>query len=298
MLSYRRSALSRPLYAAAAAHGTTQGWPRCGSLLMASPASSPARHVLGHRRRRRRGPDRARRLLLEGHASRRRAPAEPIVRPARVATINFRSHMHSLMLAGIGGAAHRDDAGLPRRRQGDLARGRCRRHRAAGPAHCTHRSDRLPARRRQCARRPRLGRSRLRPRQGRSRSLPDAARQCRLHDPDARHAAVGLLDDAGPGRPGQEPALVGREQPRLHRAACRRRGRHHRRPGRGRPGAGAGPGHGEARPQRRARDPGRRARAPAEDRARREPGHASSCGPTPAIATRPSCASCRPAPIR
>jgi multidrug efflux system membrane fusion protein len=29
------------------------------------------------------------------------APAEPIVRPARVATINFRSHMHSLMLAGI-----------------------------------------------------------------------------------------------------------------------------------------------------------------------------------------------------
>jgi RND family efflux transporter MFP subunit len=29
------------------------------------------------------------------------APAEPIVRPARVATIDFRSHMHSLMLAGI-----------------------------------------------------------------------------------------------------------------------------------------------------------------------------------------------------
>ncbi|HTE36168.1 MAG TPA: efflux RND transporter periplasmic adaptor subunit [Reyranella sp.] len=29
------------------------------------------------------------------------ATAEPVVRPARVATINFRSHMHSLMLAGI-----------------------------------------------------------------------------------------------------------------------------------------------------------------------------------------------------
>jgi RND family efflux transporter MFP subunit len=28
-------------------------------------------------------------------------PAEPVVRPARVATIDFRSHMHSLMLAGI-----------------------------------------------------------------------------------------------------------------------------------------------------------------------------------------------------
>jgi multidrug efflux system membrane fusion protein len=28
------------------------------------------------------------------------APAEPVVRPARVATIDFRSHMHSLMLAG------------------------------------------------------------------------------------------------------------------------------------------------------------------------------------------------------
>ncbi len=29
------------------------------------------------------------------------ATAEPVIRPARVATINFRSHMHSLMLAGI-----------------------------------------------------------------------------------------------------------------------------------------------------------------------------------------------------
>jgi RND family efflux transporter MFP subunit len=28
------------------------------------------------------------------------APAEPVIRPARVATIDFRSHMHSLMLAG------------------------------------------------------------------------------------------------------------------------------------------------------------------------------------------------------
>ena len=75
----------------------------------------------------------------------------------------------------------------------------------------------------------------------------------------------------GARRAGQEPALLGREQPRLHRAARRRRGRHHRRAGRGRPGAGAGPGHGEAGAHRRARDPGRRARAPAEDRARGEP---------------------------
>jgi RND family efflux transporter MFP subunit len=29
------------------------------------------------------------------------APAEPVIRPARVAAIDFRSHMHSLMLAGI-----------------------------------------------------------------------------------------------------------------------------------------------------------------------------------------------------
>ena len=76
------------------------------------------------------------------------------------------------------------------------------------------------------------------------------------------------VDHARPGRAGQKPALLGREQPRLHRAARRRRRRRHRRPGRGRPGAGAGPGRRAGRPHRRARDPGRRARAPAEDRAR------------------------------
>ena len=41
----------------------------------------------------------------------------------------------------------------------------------------------------------------------------------------------------GACRAGQEPALLGREQPRLHRAARRYRRRRHRRPGRGRPGA-------------------------------------------------------------
>ena len=126
------------------------------------------------------------------------AAAEPVIRPARVATIDFRT-AHAQPDAGRhGGAAHRDDAGLPGRRQGDLARGRCRRRRAAGPAHRPHRSGRLPARRRQCPRRARLRRGRLCARQGRSRSLPGAARQRRLHDPDARHAAVGLLDLATP----------------------------------------------------------------------------------------------------
>ena len=35
------------------------------------------------------------------------APAEPVIRPARVAEIKFRSHMHSLMLAGTGGTDRR-----------------------------------------------------------------------------------------------------------------------------------------------------------------------------------------------
>ena len=126
-----------------------------------------------------------------------------------------------------------------------------------------------------------------------------AARQRRLHDPDARHPAVGLLDRATPRSSRRRAQLATRrEQPRLHRAACRRRGRHHRRAGRGRPGAGAGPGHGEARPHRRARDPGRRARAPAEGRARREPGQLRIVvRRRPSLRTR-SCASSRPAPIR
>ena len=90
---------------------------------------------------------------------------------------------------------------------------------------------------------------------------------------DARHSASrSPRPRCAKVEQAQEPARDRREQPRLHRAACRRRGRHHRRAGRGRPGAGAGPGHGEARPHRRARDPGRRARAPAEGGARGEPG--------------------------
>ena len=198
MLSYRCSVLSRPLYAAADAHGTTQGWPRCGSLLTASPASSPA-GLSRHRRRRRGRPGRARRLLLEEHPAGGGRPRTR--RPPRAGRDDQLPVPHAQPDAGRHRrAAHRDDAGLPRLRQGDLARGRCRRHRAAGPAHRPHRSDRLPARRRQCPRRARFRRSRLRARQGRPRSLPDAARQRRLHDPDARHAAVGFVDDPGPRR--------------------------------------------------------------------------------------------------
>ena len=226
------------------------------------------------------------------------APATEVIRPARVADDRL-PPAHAQPDAGRhGGAAHRDHAGLPRRRQGDQPRGRCRRHGEARPADRPHRSGRLPARRRQRPRRPRLGRGRLRPRQGRSRSLPAAARQRRLHDPDARHPPVGLLDLLRQGRAGEEPARDRREQPRLHRAACRRRGCHHRRAGRGRPGAGAGPGHGEARPHRRARDPGRRARAPAQGGARREPGELRAVVRRRPPLSRASCASSRPAPIR
>ena len=88
-------------------------------------------------------------------------------------------------------------------------------------------------------------------------------------------------------RAGQKPALLGREQPRLHRAARRRARRRHRRPGRGRPGHDAGPGRRAGRPHRRARNPGRRARAPAEGRAPGQGRAASNCGPTPAIAMPP-----------
>ena len=63
------------------------------------PPFSPARHCSPRRGRRGRT-GRAGCLLLEEQPA-RGGHGRTVVRPARVATIDFRSHMHSLMLAGI-----------------------------------------------------------------------------------------------------------------------------------------------------------------------------------------------------
>ena len=195
-------------------------------------------------------------------------------------------------------APHREHPGLPRRRQDHRAHRRCRHRRQAGRPDRPARPGRLPPGRRQCPRSPRLRRRRLHARQGRPRALSQSARHGCVHAADARAAPVARGDHACQGRAGQKPALLGREQPRLHRAARRRARRRHRRPGRGRPGHDARPGRGAGRPHRRARNPGRRARASPEGGAPGQGGQLRTVVRSRPSPRRHACASSRPAPTR
>ena len=98
-------------------------------------------------------------------------------------------------------------------------------------------------------------------RPGPTRALSQSARHGGF-TPQTRSSASRSPRPPIPGRAGAKPALLGREQPRLHRAALRHTRRRHRRAGRSRPGHATGPGRRAGGAHRPARDRSRRARAP------------------------------------
>ena len=165
------------------------------------------------------------------NASRPAANSEPVVRPARVAEISYKKQSQALLLAGT--VVPRIESTLGFRVSGKIVQ------RSVDVGAVVQAGDVIatldPADYRLAVDNARAALASADADYARARA--DHERYLNLRGStafraaDARPAPVARLDGPRPRRPGEEPAFLGGEQSRLHRAACRCGGCRHRRPG-------------------------------------------------------------------